>query len=1023
VLSVAYSKDGKRVASGSSDNTIHILDATNGQVLTTLRGHLDGVLSVRFSPDGSQLLSGSYDNTARLWDLASGQVLQEFKGHSWWVWAAEFSPDASRIVTASQDGKAIVWQKQGAGSREQGAGVVRGSPDPALAPTAGLQSAIHARSSFGSVARSGDRPQQSNRPQPGLTPRSMPGTLRVAPRYVPLTEFTGHNGAVYSARFSPNGELVATGGYDKLVMIWNPSDVQPVDIDRRLKGEPDPKASYLQLAGHDKPVRCVAFSPNGELVVSGSEDNSIRVWDVANGESRKVLRGHGSAVRSCMFSLDGKSVLSGSEDQSVRVWNVQGYEETRVLHATVLAGHADAVLAARFSRDGRQIVTASRDRTAALWDAATGEQLLRFEEGHEFLVSSAVFLPDHDSDGTPRRLATGAGDNTVRIWDLAAGTQLATLAPTGRIGVLAASPDGAWLATGSPGTEVKLWNIESGQPLPPLNGHAEEVSALMFSPDGQRLASGDERGVVLVWKKQGGGSSEQGAGRTQEGFTPSSTLHAPRSVVVRGSPDPAHPEWALEHELTGHNGSITALRFTPDGGRLVVASGDHTCGQWDVATGQELRDLVLKHPDWVSSLDISADGTRAITTCDDGHARLWRLTDATVLASVSSPGKPFNSVGFSPDGSSAVLTAAEDKRVHVWDLSVAGSGFRGQGSGFRVQGSEVRVQASPDALNPEPRTLTSLLQLLLDFNQLGGEVWSAMYAPDGRHMLMIGGNDAQLWNVDTRTAVVRYSPHGAVASAALSPDGRYVATGSWDHSAKIWDTATGRAIRKLVGGHTGFINAVDFSPVQPAGQAPRLELLTASDDRTARLWDVDTGQTTGVIFRGHTARITAACFSPDGTHVLTASGDKTARIWDRTTGQQIQALSGHEWAVLCGRFSPDGRRIITGSEDDTARIWDLVAGGAPIILAGHTAAITAVGFSPDGTRVLTGSRDNSAKLWDADTGKEILSLPGHTQEVTSVAFSPDGLHVLTASRDGTAIIWLAQDWRGRGGKQGAGSGE
>jgi hypothetical protein len=1010
VLSVAYSHDGKKIASGSSDHTIHIWDAANGQLLTTLRGHEDGVLSVRFSPDGTQLLSGSYDNTARLWDLATGRVVQELRGHSWWVWAAEFSPDGRRIVTAGQDGKAIVWEKvEGSELRVQGsevmrgspdlvvrgspdpAPVVRGSPDPARVPTAGLLFGEQGSPSVSSVARSGDRPQLV---------------------YMQLTEFTGHNGAVYSARFSPNGELVATGGYDKLVMIWNPNEAQSVDIDRRLNGEPDPKTNYLRLEGHDKPVRCVAFSPNGELVLSGSEDNAIRVWDVANGESRKVLRGHGSAVRSCAFSPNGQSVLSGSEDQSVRVWNIAGYQETRVLHAKVLSGHADAVLSARFSRDGRQIITASRDRTAALWDATSGMPLRQFQEGHEFLVSGAAFVPDA-SGKAPTRLATGAGDNSVRIWDVTAGTELAVLTSTGRNGVVAVSPGGAWLATGSQGTDVKVWSLETLEQMATLSGHEEDVAALAFSPDGQRLATGDERGVVRVWVKQGATQrvpgGEQGAGKTQDTPVVRRSLDPARDVV-RGSPDPAHvdsPEWELQHELTGHNGSITALRFTPDGRRLVVASGDNTCGQWDVATGRELRELVLKHPAWVSSLDISADGTRALTTCDDGSARLWRLADAAEIASVQSPGKPFNHVAYSPDGSMAVLTSAEDKLVYVWDLSAE------VGSGFRVQ------RPRQQHLNPEPRSRRGdnpFLRPLLDFNQLGGEVWAAIFAPDGRHLLSIGGNDAQLWNTGTRTPVVRYSPHGAVASAALSPDGRFVATGSWDHSAKIWDAASGRALRKLSGGHTGYINAVDFS-LNPA-DGSRLELLTASDDGTARLWDVESGQPTGVIFRGHSGRISCASFSPDGSRVLTAGGDKTARVWDRATGHQIRALTGHQWAVLCVQFSPDGQRVITGSEDDTAMIWNL-AGGEPIKLGGHTAAITAVAFSPDGTRVLTGSRDNAAKLWDARTGKEILSLAGHTQEVTSVGFSPDGLHVLTASRDGTAILWLARDWRS--GEHGAGS--
>ena len=150
-----------------------------------------------------------------------------------------------------------------------------------------------------------------------------------------------------------------------------------------------------------------------------------------------------------------------------------GYQEIRVLHATVFAGHEDAVLSARFSHDGKQIVTASRDRTASLWDAASGKPLRRFQEGHEFLVSGVVFFPDG------KHLATGAGDNSVRIWDLTAGTQLAVLTPTGRIGTLAVSPDGQWIATGSLGTRHQtLERQRPGEALGALNGHDAEISAL-----------------------------------------------------------------------------------------------------------------------------------------------------------------------------------------------------------------------------------------------------------------------------------------------------------------------------------------------------------------------------------------------------------------------------------------------------------------------------------------------------------------------------------------------------------------
>jgi WD40 repeat protein len=590
-----------------------------------------------------------------------------------------------------------------------------------------------------------------------------------------------------------------------------------------------------------------------------------------------------------------------------------------------------------------------------LWNAATGSPLKRFDEGHEFLVSGVAFYPDG------QHLATGAGDNSVRVWNRTAGTELAALTPTGRIGAVAVSPDSRWLATGSPGNDVQLWNAQSqGSPLGALSGHEAEVSALAFSPSGRQLASGDNRGKLRLWRLES---------------------NAPNGAA----------KWVFERELVGHNGSISAMRFTPDGERLVTASGDHTCAQWNLATGEELRDVVLSHADWVSSLDLSADGKFALTTCDDGFARVWRLADAAPIAAVKSPGTAFKSGGFSPDGSTAVLAASGDKIVHLWNVSIAEAGLDADAS----------------------RTVAT--EVFLDFNTLGGEVWAAMFAPDGRHILTIGGNDATMWDIGSRRPVIRYSPHGAVASAAVSPDGKLVATGSWDHSAKIWDVDTGRAVHKLEG-HAGYVNSVEFSP-------DGTELLTASDDGTARLWNVQTGQPTGVVFKGHTARVLSATFSRDGSRILTTSGDKTARLWDRASGKQDgEPLSGHEWAVFCGRFSAQGDRIITGSQDKTALVWDVESRKPILKLEGHTAAVTSVAFSPDGTRLVTGSQDSTAKLWDAfvdpdlfargqqQKAKEILSLPGHTQEVTSVSFSPDGLNLLTASRDGKAIIWLANDW-------------
>jgi WD40 repeat protein len=392
-----------------------------------------------------------------------------------------------------------------------------------------------------------------------------------------------------------------------------------------------------------------------------------------------------------------------------------------------------------------------------------------------------------------------------------------------------------------------------------------------------------------------------------------------------------------------------------------------------VATGQELRDRVLKHPDWVSELDVSDDGTKVLTSCDDGKVRLWSLADAKLLTTIEPLTEKvvYTSVDIAPDGRRALLTCSATGDVFLWDV-VDNHNTSADGAWLSFAGQ--------------------------------GLVWAARFTPNGENVLTIGGNDARLWDVESRQQIARFSPHGAVADVDLSPDGKMLVTGSWDQSAKIWDVATATTMRKLDGVHTGYVNSVQFSP---DGKL----VLTASDDGTSRLWDAISGKPVDPVFRIRDSRIRQARFNTNGALILTCSDDKMARIWDAYTGEVRRSFVGHEWAVLCGEFSEDGDRVITGGEDNVAIIWDAESGDILLKLAGHTDRVTAVALSRDGTRALTGSQDNLVKLWDAHTGKEILTLTGHQEEITSVAFSPDGQSVLSSSRDGKTIVWPAASWK------------
>ena len=412
IFAAAFSPDGKQVALGTNDRPAYlkVFDAASGHLVwefTTHKaadgriiGHEDAVLSVAYSGDGKRLLTGSYDNTARLWDVEKHEEEQVFRGHDWWVWSAAFSPDERWIVTASQDGTAMVWEIATGEARA----TFRGHTGP-------VYDAVFAPSLAG--------------PPPSEAHES------------------------HRAKDLPH-VLVASAGYDKQVMLWWPDKVREFNFRALEKSGAADASGNLSavvavLRGHTSGIRSVAFSDDGQLLASGSNDNTVRIWDVASGQLIKALRGHGGRVRAVAFAPGGQGqnrrLFSGGHDQEVRVWDLHRYEEMRIIEARLDDSSLEPILGAAFSPDGQQVVTACRDRAARLWDRS-GRLLLTFRQGHQYLASNAVFYPDQ------RRLLTAAMDNTARVWDIATGSQLLVLHKTGANAAVTLSHNGKWILTG-----------------------------------------------------------------------------------------------------------------------------------------------------------------------------------------------------------------------------------------------------------------------------------------------------------------------------------------------------------------------------------------------------------------------------------------------------------------------------------------------------------------------------------------------------------------------------------------------
>jgi eukaryotic-like serine/threonine-protein kinase len=411
--------------------------------------------------------------------------------------------------------------------------------------------------------------------------------------------------------------------------------------------------------------------------------------------------------------------------------------------------------------------------------------------------------------------------------------------------------------------------------------------------------------------------------------------------------------------LSGHNAGLLCAAYSPDGTRIVTASGDKTARVWDVRTGVELVAL-FGHGGNVLSAAYSPDGTRIVTASIDQTARIWDARTGVQLAALSGHDDRVWSASFSPDGA-YVVTASGDKTARIWDAR---------------SGTQITVLSGH-----------------------GGRVYSAAYSPDGARIVTASyDRTARIWDVHTGAQLAAFSLSALVRSAAFSPNGNQIVTASGDHIARIWDARSGKPLAVLLG-HGGIVMSARFSP-------DGLRIVTASTDKTARIWDALTGTQLKVL-SGHSNQVMSAAYSPDGTRIVTASEDATARIWEARPRAQLAVLSGDSDSLHAAAFSPDGNRIITAPGDRSARLWDAQSATPITELSGHGDVIFFAAFSPDGTRIVTASADKTARIWEASTGAQLMVLAGHGHYVHSAAYSPNGQRIVTASYDKTARIWDA----------------
>jgi WD40 repeat protein len=537
--SVSFSPDSQTFATTNQNGTIQLWDR-QGNLLKLIIAHQERVESLTFSPDGETIASGSWDNSVKLWNRNGELIKTQPMQHQGAVYTVSFSPDGQTIATAGQHGDIKLWSRQGNLLQQWKAHTnqinsLSFSPDSSELASASGDGSVKLWRRNGTLmrtfaSRSGQVYNLSFSPdRTTIATAHQDGTVRqwrIADGQE-IHTFLGHKGAVYGVSFSPDGKILASAGYDNLAKLW------------RLE---NPLRQVLR--GHKAEVNSIHFSPDGQQLVSASQDGTVKLWR-SDGSFLRTLTAHANWFQSAIFSPDGAIIATASRDRTIKFWKPDG------TLLNTLRGHTGRVYSISFSPDGQRLASASYDASIKLWDRQGN--LLKTIPGHTDKIYGVRFSANGEV------FVSIGSDETIKLWDRNGEFIQKLEGKHGRIYGIAISPDNQIIAASGNNGILRLWNLQ-GEQLAEFNSHGSAIYSVAISSDSQAIATGHQDGMINIWNRQG----------------------------------------KLLKTLQGHTGIVESMSFSPGSSQILAsASRDKTIILWQWQS--DLNQLLAQSCDWVQN--------------------------------------------------------------------------------------------------------------------------------------------------------------------------------------------------------------------------------------------------------------------------------------------------------------------------------------------------------------------------------------------------------------------------------------